>query len=151
MDHYAPRSLFPEYSCHLPNLIPLCHNCNNDKGDDWLDKNGQQIYFNAFYDTQIPESIVDCSFEVTGDLITAKICQSSMLVPTNTIHSRIISTINELNLLPKFQEEADKVLNRQIRDLRYRYEAEGISFPVNDNTLSKIKNIVLLSSFCSFV
>lgn len=124
MDHFAPRSVFPEYSCHLPNLIPLCHNCNNDKGDAWLDRTRNQIFFNAFFDTDIPESIVECGFETSADLIKSRISLSTKLKTTNSQHVRIISTITRLKLLPKFQEEADKVLNRHIRDLKCRYTSE---------------------------
>ena len=53
MDHFIPRGkekLFPEYATHYSNLIPLCHNCNLTKGDDWIDNNGKQLFFNAYFD-----------------------------------------------------------------------------------------------------
>lgn len=31
LDHYIPRQLFPEFSIHPYNLIPICHKCNNKK------------------------------------------------------------------------------------------------------------------------
>ena len=55
MDHYIPRSLMPEYSVHLTNLIPLCHRCNHKKGDKWLNGDGQRMIFNAYFDA-MPEA-----------------------------------------------------------------------------------------------
>lgn len=40
IDHYMPRSVFPEYSVHPFNLIPICHECNK-KGDIWLTDKGK--------------------------------------------------------------------------------------------------------------
>ena len=51
MDHYVPRSLFHEFSSHISNLIPLCHDCNQGKHDFWLNDEGQRCFFNAFFDT----------------------------------------------------------------------------------------------------
>lgn len=49
MDHYVPREKMPEYSVHLSNLIPLCHNCNHKKNAIWLE-HGERQFFNAFFD-----------------------------------------------------------------------------------------------------
>lgn len=50
LDHYAPRSIFPEYSVHPRNLIPTCHECNLEKDNDWLTPAGHRIIFNAYFD-----------------------------------------------------------------------------------------------------
>lgn len=34
IDHYRPKILFPWFALTLPNLIPVCSNCNLRKGDD---------------------------------------------------------------------------------------------------------------------
>jgi 5-methylcytosine-specific restriction endonuclease McrA len=52
IDHYAPKSLFPEFSILSRNLVPACPKCNRLKGDVWLD-NGMRVIINLYYD-QIP-------------------------------------------------------------------------------------------------
>lgn len=32
LDHYLPKSIFPEFSIYHKNLVPICHTCNNLKG-----------------------------------------------------------------------------------------------------------------------
>lgn len=123
MDHFAPRSKFPEHSCHLSNLIPLCHNCNNNKGDDWLNNSGEQIFFNAFYDRNIPESIIKCDFEISeaDNLIRAKVSFSEHLDNWIPEHRRIKETIGTLRLMDKFEYEANNVLNREAKRFIARF------------------------------
>ncbi len=53
LDHYAPRSIFPEYSVHPRNLIPTCHECNLVKDNVWLTHGGHRIIFNAYFDNPL--------------------------------------------------------------------------------------------------
>ena len=53
LDHYAPRSIFPEYSVHPRNLIPTCHECNLAKDNVWLTQSGHRIIFNAYFDNPL--------------------------------------------------------------------------------------------------
>lgn len=55
IDHYLPKSIFPEFSIFPPNLIPCCGYCNSKKNDTWL-KDGERNYLNLYYD-DIPEGI----------------------------------------------------------------------------------------------
>lgn len=54
LDHYIPRSEFPEYSVHIHNLIPLCHRCNQAKSNLWRNEKKKRLFFNAYYDV-LPE------------------------------------------------------------------------------------------------
>lgn len=67
-DHYIPRSVMPEYSMHLQNLIPTCGDCNENKRSEWL-KDGRRIYFNAYYD-EAPDltEILDVSVSIVNGL-----------------------------------------------------------------------------------
>lgn len=49
IDHYLPKSEFPEFSIYPPNLIPCCGYCNNKKSDKWI-TNGKRTYINLYFD-----------------------------------------------------------------------------------------------------
>lgn len=53
IDHYLPKSDFPEFSVFPFNLIPCCQYCNGKKNDRWL-KNGKRMFLNFYYD-EIPQ------------------------------------------------------------------------------------------------
>lgn len=139
LDHFAPRSLFPEHSCHHVNLIPLCHDCNNDKGNKWLDTNGQQIFFNAFFDEPLPDSILQITFVPSPDNSTLGLDMdfSPSLDDDNPIHQRIKTTINTLNLMTKFEERAIDVKNKEIRNLIVRYDTVHDRYKDVDEFLDK--------------
>ena len=47
VEHFKPKSIFPELKCDYNNLFYACNPCNNNKGADWPNKD----YFNklGFY------------------------------------------------------------------------------------------------------
>jgi 5-methylcytosine-specific restriction endonuclease McrA len=123
MDHYIPRSSFPEYSSHVSNLIPLCHKCNHDKSESWLDDSGNRIFFNAFYD-QLPAQIIECS--ITIDYGYPKVAVSihkelDKSIPCNAV---IVHTIGKLKLIEKFQMKADAVMRSELQRLKLDYSTQ---------------------------
>ncbi|WP_168118515.1 HNH endonuclease [Paenibacillus sp. HB172176] len=54
IDHYLPKSDFPEFSVFPLNLVPCCQYCNGKKGDRWINESGKRIFLNLYYD-KIPE------------------------------------------------------------------------------------------------
>lgn len=145
MDHFAPRSKFPEHSCNLQNLIPLCHNCNNDKGDSWLNEEGNQIFFNAFYDTELPDNIIKCELvqsKEDASLIRISVSFSDALLDTNPQHVRIKQTIGELRLMNRFEESADKILNIKVRDFIYRYKTESARYTDKEDFIDSSYTVI---------
>lgn len=45
LDHYLPKSVYPEFSVFHKNLIPICHVCNNIKSD-----NTSVTFIHSYYD-----------------------------------------------------------------------------------------------------
>jgi hypothetical protein len=80
LDHYIPRALMPEYSVHLLNLIPTCHECNDDKGDLWLDEGGKRIIFNAYFD-----KIADMSV----------LLKSQIIIDADTNYPRVVVSFDD--------------------------------------------------------
>lgn len=55
VEHYLPKSEFPEYSVCSYNLLPACAECNGIKGTKWCDPNGRKLIH--FYYDPIPEGV----------------------------------------------------------------------------------------------
>ncbi|OGQ52176.1 MAG: hypothetical protein A3J24_11400 [Deltaproteobacteria bacterium RIFCSPLOWO2_02_FULL_53_8] len=51
LDHYLPKSLFPEYSVHTKNLVPMCGLCQRIKDSSVCNEDGLRQYLHAYYDT----------------------------------------------------------------------------------------------------
>jgi 5-methylcytosine-specific restriction endonuclease McrA len=55
VEHYLPKSEFPEYSVCSYNLLPACAECNGIKGSKWCDLSGRKLIH--FYYDPIPEGV----------------------------------------------------------------------------------------------
>lgn len=49
LDHFAPKSTFPEFSVLAKNLIPCCWTCNHLKGDVWVVGEAVRV-LNVYFD-----------------------------------------------------------------------------------------------------
>ena len=111
VDHHIPRALFPEFSGLCYNLIPLCHDCNHEKSDLWLDDNRNRLIFNAYVDSECDDFLVSSLSIVNG---FPKITMSL----ANGIAPIILTTINKLKLLGKYQRKADEILRDEIKRIK---------------------------------
>mgnify|MGYP002852188021 CR=1 FL=1 len=118
MDHYVPRALFPEYSSHLNNLIPLCHECNNGKGNQYLSKKGgKRVFFNAYYDDLKGESPIECAIGVSSidGLPEVHVSFNSSLNVGIMPGSIVKSTFDQLtDLIPLYQVKASDYLRQEV-------------------------------------
>lgn len=67
LDHYYPKSLFPQYALHLNNLIPSCSKCNKAKETDTPTITDRCV--NPYYDDFFNEFLYEVYFEKRGDVI----------------------------------------------------------------------------------
>ena len=144
IDHYVPRDeeQMPEYSVHYSNLIPTCHNCNNNKGTLFLSSSKKRLVFNAYYDNIVGKEILMCvickSPIDSQPMVTIK--QSPTLDPTDYVDSIVISTLGlkSLGLMEKFQEVLEENLKKELVRL---YERKGDNWDkISDDYLKYVKS-----------
>lgn len=116
-DHYIPRSVMPEYSIHVHNLIPTCTYCNGDKHGNWVE-NGKRVFFNAYYDvTPDLRDVLDIKIEVSQEtktpMVDVGLKTISMDTPDNI---RIVhSTIERLELISNYwQQQASRCIDKYV-------------------------------------
>ena len=139
-DHFSPRSIFPEYSCHLSNLIPLCHSCNSGKSDDWLDDSGKQIFFNAYYDIVSFDNLfeVNVTFDVANKTMLAHLQLISTLDPDNNpIHFRVKETTKRLGLIKEYRSRASMILRSLTNQLKSAYKVTGSMYDSEKSFIDK--------------
>lgn len=127
MDHYIPRSLFHEYSSHASNLIPLCHDCNQDKHDYWLNRKGKRYFFNAFFD-QLPTKIIDCAISVNHGFPQVEVSVYAGLDAAKYYDAVVLRTIKKLKLIDRFQVTADAVMRSEIQRLKTDFLVQTIVY-----------------------
>ncbi len=50
LDHYLPKNIFPEFSIHLKNLIPMCDICQGVKLETFVNAAGEKKYLHPYFD-----------------------------------------------------------------------------------------------------
>lgn len=110
VDHHIPRATFPEYSGLCYNLIPLCHDCNHEKSDLWLDDNRNRLIFNAYID-EANDGYLESRLSIVDGFPKITIYQKNDITPI------IQSTLCELKLIKRYQREAEKVLRTETHKL----------------------------------
>jgi len=53
LDHYLPKTVFPELAVCIANLTPMCSKCQGKKSSDYLTDDGLKAYLHPYYD-EIP-------------------------------------------------------------------------------------------------
>lgn len=121
LDHYVPRQLFPEFSVHSYNLIPTCHECNNNKSTAWCDS-GKRVFFNAYYDMPTDELLFDISVLKENGILRLVIALKNLTTPKES--TRIaISTIKSLDLIPYINQKLNEKFSQKLKEtiLRRKY------------------------------
>lgn len=134
MDHYIPISVMQEYSVHLTNLIPLCHYCNHQKLDKWLDDNtGERLIFNAYFDGGIPSPLLVAEIRMNpNDHLPEISAQFSNALQAGLPAHRIInSTLTTLELINEYRSRLRVMFDNELIRMRCQYESRpvGISGP----------------------
>lgn len=115
MDHYAPRQLFPEYSIHAYNLIPICHQCNNDKSNLWCEE-GKRLIFNAYYDTPTDEPIFDIRVQENNGILSIGLSLKTFVNPKEETRLAL-STISKLGLIPFINYKVNEMFCKRIEEI----------------------------------
>lgn len=114
LDHYIPKSEFPEFSANPLNLMQCCSICNQKKLDRWLE-GGQPIFLNLYLDI-LPQSqylFVDIKIDKSIPKVNFYLQNTGRI--DSTLFSRIESHYKELDLLKRFAEKADSVISEILR------------------------------------
>lgn len=115
LDHYIPKTEFPEFSANPRNLMQCCSICNQKKLDRWL--NGKQaIFLNLYLDDlpQVQYLFVDISIENGVPIIIFYLENRTNIDPV--LFSRIESHYRELDLCKRFVERTDSLISEILRD-----------------------------------
>lgn len=115
LDHYIPKSLFPEFSANPLNLIQCCSICNQKKLDRWL-KGVHPIFLNLYIDDlpSVQYLFVDITMDNGIPRFRFYLQTSGTIDPI--LFNRIESHYQGLDLCERFAERADNVISEIHRD-----------------------------------
>ena len=132
LDHYIPKSEFPEFSANPRNLMQCCSICNQKKLDRWLN-GGQPIFLNLYLDDLPQEQYLFVDILINNGVPIIKFYLQNRTSIDPTLFSRIESHYRELDLCKRFVERADSVISEILRDHK-----AAMQFSITDSDFIKI-------------
>ena len=58
LDHYLPKTSYPEFAILSKNLFPMCDICQGGKGTKTLDSDGNRLFLHPYYDEFLGSQII---------------------------------------------------------------------------------------------
>ena len=115
LDHYMPKSLFPEFSANPLNLMQCCSICNQKKLDRWL--NGvQPIFLNLYIDDLPPVQYLFVDITMADGIPRFRFYLQKSADIESILFNRIESHYEGLDLCERFAERSDNVISEIHRD-----------------------------------
>lgn len=133
VDHFLPRSKFPEFSIYAHNLIAACASCNSRyKGDDFV-VDGKRQFFNPYFDSFFENNkFLNCSLSVDNIYLVVDFYIDTALKVDFPYEYKIIKRhFKNLNLkiryknlitieiFRKFKDEYFNPITREIDDVTF--------------------------------
>lgn len=109
LDHYLPISKFPEYSLFSVNLIPCCQVCNKNKGDKWLDADGNRVAINLYFDPVDVSQFLYCHIEYSEGIPIPVFSLDSASLSTD-LAGVFVNHFTELKLFERYLNESNEVI-----------------------------------------
>jgi hypothetical protein len=66
LDHYLPRSVYPELAILPTNLVPVCSDCNWLKSNDFCEGAGNPLFLHAYFDDLSAVQCVRASVDLSS-------------------------------------------------------------------------------------
>lgn len=116
LDHFVPKSEFPEFSVNPQNLFPCCSICNTLKGEKWRDSESS-IFLNLYLDDLPQESYLEAKIIDIVDGIPSIVFQ----IQNDNISSKLLTVIKKhyknLNLMKRFLDYSNDIITDFVQDI----------------------------------
>lgn len=115
LDHYMPKSLFPEFSANPHNLMQCCSICNQKKSGIWL-RNGQAVFLNLYLDELPKEQYLFVRIHMDNEIPSFVFYLDKPKGIVQNLFDRIKSHYEQLGLCKRFAEKSDSVISELITE-----------------------------------
>ncbi|MDY0052683.1 HNH endonuclease [Aliarcobacter cryaerophilus] len=145
LDHFMPRSKYPEFSILSNNLIYVCPTCNQDyKKDQFLDNSIPVIrkFLNPYYDNLDDEEIIKCNISSNEIILNIDFIANPNLNSTNPYLYKVTKNhIDSLNLNERYIQIIRKDLLEKFLN-KFRDKSVTVHRQIRNFTNSEAKSFI---------
>lgn len=164
LDHYLPKSTFPEFSVYPKNLIPCCQVCNQNKGKDW--EYGRKTNLNPYLDDINISDFIHAEFKLEDGKIAVLYEMKNKILVSQELFDIIQEHFSSMKLAERYAACMTSKVYKMLKDLKTAYsshtfdeELQKLRFSLTSNVterkldmqilLSLLENEELLKEICS--
>jgi hypothetical protein len=129
LDHHLPKSVFPEFSTLLANLVPCCHQCNLSKRDViGTAANGR--FFHPYFDTLPDYELLVADVFVSDTVVVTYRVEEHLSGAGQEMARNIKFHFDRLDLATHFEAEANQEIFDHLHAFRDFFKnggAEGLA------------------------
>lgn len=125
LDHYLPKSQFPEFSVFTLNLVPVCGRCNVAKKENYLLSNGLPLFLHAYLDSlPLDERFLEAEIHI-GKTVTAEFYVKETSKMDGHIFETLRSHFAFLKLSDLYGKLATEVMVEELEQLYWAHDEGG--------------------------
>jgi 5-methylcytosine-specific restriction endonuclease McrA len=100
LDHFLPKTAFPEFAILPHNLFPMCDICQGDKGTKTLTVDSLRLFMHPYFDAFVSTQLVDLVISLPFTTPTMSLVPAAHL---NTDQAALVSRhLHELRMVERF-------------------------------------------------
>lgn len=124
LDHYLPKTAFPELAINLLNLVPACDWCQGEKLAEYLNPDGSRRYIHSYFD-EVNTPLFNIIFDPPYDSPRISIGISDQLEPE--MQKLVASHLDGIGFLKRFIDIFETSYQSVVRMAKRSREPGNIS------------------------
>lgn len=106
-DHILPKSIYPEYTLLISNLVAVCSKCNRNKGNKLFGPGRQWLFIHPYYDLILRQNILSVTINLGNSAWSPEFSISNNIQAN--FRSRLDSHITILKIFKRYQSPVREV------------------------------------------
>jgi hypothetical protein len=128
LDHYLPRTIYPEFSVLTENLVPACGTCNNRKRAYFRTTGGRPLFLHAYRDVLATTGpYLTAAVNVAANAVTVTVDLDQTVFTNPAVGATARTQFDFLRLGPFLSEQGLKELRRYAHLVHGTVGQQGIT------------------------
>lgn len=117
VDHFLPKSVFPEFSFLPNNLVWCCSKCNTTKNDFYIE-NGKPIFLNPYFEDLNEYEFLECNITIDNSQLSYSYCINKENIRNHQTGPAIEKQYSKLEVIERYKGKTPEVITNLIGNLR---------------------------------
>lgn len=117
VDHFLPKSVFPEFAFLPNNLVWSCSKCNTTKNNFYVE-NGKPLFLNPYYENINEYEFLMCDITIDNSQLSYSYSLNKKIIYNHQTGPAIEKQYSNLKIIERYKEKSPEVITNLIGSLR---------------------------------